>query len=61
MKKKTEEYNFIKGFSKISIAGICRKLKINRSALVNGKSREEHYILVKREIEKELARLYLDE
>ena len=55
----SEEYNYIRGFSKISIANICRNLKINRSNIMSGKTKKENYKLVKKEIEKEIAKLYL--
>lgn len=56
-----EEYKYIRAFSKISIASICRNLKINRSNIMSGKSKKENYKLVKKEIEKEIAKLYLGE
>ena len=52
---------FIQRFSQISIAGICRKLKIDRSNLVTGRTTEENILLVRKNIESELAKLYLIE
>ena len=56
---KNSEYKYIRGFSSISISGICKKLKINRSSLISGKTKTKNYTLVKREIEREIAKLYL--
>lgn len=56
---KNSEYEYIRGFSSISISGICKKLKINRSSLISGKTKTKNYTLVKREIEREIAKLYL--
>jgi hypothetical protein len=50
---------FIQNFSKISIAGICRKLKIDRSNLITGRTSEENIKMVRKYIESELAKLYL--
>jgi len=58
-KIKSEDYQYIRSFSKISIANICRKLNINRSNIMSGKTKEKNYNLVKREIEKEIAKIYL--
>lgn len=60
-KNTSKEYKYVRGFSSISISGICRKLKINRSNIMSGRSKNEKYVLVKEEIEKEIAKLYLGE
>jgi hypothetical protein len=60
MKKEiTKELKFIKGFSKISISGICKKVNVNRSNLLNGTAGDDREKIVKEEIERELAKLYL--
>lgn len=61
MKEKeiTKELKFIKGFSKISITGICKKVNVNRSNLLNGTAGDDREKIVKEEIERELAKLYL--
>lgn len=60
MKKEiTKELKFIKGFSKISITGICKKVNVNRSNLLNGTAGDDREKIVKEEIERELAKLYL--
>lgn len=58
---KSSEYKYIRGFSSISISGICKRLKVNRSNIISGKGKQENFKLVKREIEKEIARLYLED
>lgn len=50
---------YIKNFSKIKISAICRKLFIDRSNLLNGRTSEENLIKVKEEIESEIAKLYI--
>lgn len=57
----TKEYKFIRGFSSISISGICRKLNITRAGIVSGNAKQEDIIKVKEELEKEYAKLYLGE
>lgn len=54
-----EDLLWIRGFTSITISGVCKKLKIDRSYLVGGYYPEEKYKLVRKEIEKEIAKLYL--
>ena len=56
-----ENLEYIKKFSKINIAGICRKLNIDRGNLINGRLKENVNKLVRQEIESELAKLYIIE
>ena len=56
---KTEEYKFIRGFTKISISGICKRLNISRCNIISGQGKASNFKLVKRELEKEIAKLYL--
>lgn len=53
-KKITNNLQYIKEFSKISVSSICRDLKIDRSNLLNGKLSEEKILLVKLEIQRKL-------
>lgn len=53
--------DFIKGFSKISIADICRKEKVNRSNILKVKNDSEKTKLVRERIESEIAKLYIKE
>ena len=54
----SNELEFIKGFSSISIAKICRELNVNQSNLVNGKTNHETVLKVKNRIELEYFKLY---
>lgn len=54
-----DDLEFIKSFSKISITNVCKKLKIDRSNLINGKTTKENIKKVRRELEREYAKLYL--
>lgn len=54
-----EDLDFIKKFSKINISKACRKLKINRANLLNGKTTKENILKVRRELESEYAKLYI--
>ena len=56
-----EDLEFINKFSKIKVASICQKLKINRSNVYNGRTTNENLKKVRREIESEIAKLYLIE
>lgn len=56
-----EDLEFINKFSKIKVASICQKLKINRSNVYNGRTTDENLKKVRREIESELAKLYIIE
>ena len=55
-----EDLVFIRGFNKISVTNICKKLKLPRTSIVTGRTLDiEKYKLVRKEIEKEIAKLYL--
>lgn len=60
-KRKMEDLEFINKFSKIKVASICQKLKINRSNVYNGRTTDENLKRVRREIESEIAKLYIIE
>ena len=53
-----DDLEFIKGFSKISVTAICKKLKINRGNLLNNRTTKENEKRVRTEIEKEIRDLY---
>ena len=55
------DLEFINKFSKIKVASICQKLKINRSNVYNGRTTDENLKKVRREIESEFAKLYIIE
>lgn len=54
---KDKYLQFIKQFSSISVAQICKKKGINRSNILNGKSSEQTTKLLYDEINKQLAKL----
>lgn len=55
------DLEFINKFSKIKVASICQKLKINRSNVYNGRTTDENLKRVRCEIESEIAKLYIIE
>lgn len=56
-----KDIDYIKNFSKITISGICRKLKVDRSSVLNNKAKEDKIKKVREEIENQVARLYIKE
>lgn len=54
-----EDLDYIKQFSKINITKACKKLKINRGNLLNGKTTKENIKKVRQELESEVAKLYV--
>lgn len=55
------DYKFIMGFNKIKLTKLCENLKIDRSNILNGKACDQKLFEVRREIEKEFAKLYFIE
>ena len=55
----TEDYKYMKKFFNIKISDIAKRLKLDRSYLAGGYYPEEKYKLVRKEIEKEIAKLYI--
>lgn len=56
-----DDLEYIKSVStNINISKICRKLKIDRANLVSGRTSKENIKKVRKEIESELAKLYID-
>lgn len=60
MNKSDEDLEFIKAFSKISVTNICKKKKVNRGNLLNGLSTKENSKKIRKGIESEVAKLYLE-
>ena len=58
--KTDEDLEFIKAFSKISVQDICKKKNINRSNLLNGRASKINSKRVRKGIESEVAKLYLE-
>lgn len=54
-----DDLEYIKSFSKINITKACKKLKINRSNLLNNKTTKENILKVRQELESEVAKLYV--
>lgn len=54
-----ENYKYMKGFTKITVSDICRKLKLSRPVIMQGNGTDEQYILIRKEIEKNIAKLYI--
>lgn len=53
------DYQFIKEFTKITVASICKKLDIARCNISNGQTTDENYRKVKNEIIRELLILMI--
>lgn len=54
-----EDFIFMRNFLAINLTEIAKRLKLNRSYLSSGGYSEDKYKLVRKEIEKEIAKLYL--
>ena len=59
-KKVDEDLEFIKKFSKISVQDICNKKNVNRANLLNGRSSKTNTKRVRKGIESEVAKLYIE-
>jgi hypothetical protein len=53
------DYQFIKEFTNITVASICKKLDIRSCNIFNGQTTEENYRKVKNEIIRELLMLMI--
>ena len=53
-----DDLKFIKEFSKITITGLCKRKKIDRSNLIANRTTKKNYRIIREEIEKEIARIY---
>ena len=56
-----DDLEYIKNFSKISIKKVCEKTKANRSNVLSGNASKKTINKVKRQIESEVAKLYIIE
>lgn len=54
-----EDLIYIKKFAKISIKKICRNLKIDYINTYRGRTTKKNYNLIKKQIESEIAKLYI--
>lgn len=54
-----DDLEYIKKFSKISIKKVCEKSKANRSNVLSGNASKKTINKVKKQIENEIARLYI--
>ena len=52
---------YIKKFTKITVKDACRKANVDRSNIFNGRASKKKINKVKRQIESDIARLYLME
>ena len=57
MNEDNEELKWIKAFSKITIANVCKDLKIDKSNLWAGRASDTNISKVKNEIQKRLREL----
>lgn len=57
--KINKDLEYIKNFSAIKITDICRKLKVNRQNVLNGRASKDNIKLVRKEIEKEIDKINL--
>ena len=60
-KENNEDVKFVLRFNKIRLTKICEKLNLSRTSINSGTSTLENFHKVRREIESELAKLYLDD
>lgn len=56
-----EDLRFIQGFAKIKVAAACRYFGYNQSNLIKGKSGRRAERNVRKYLERELAKIKLDE
>jgi hypothetical protein len=52
------DYEFIKEFREIKMTDICKRLKIQQTNIITGKTSDENLRKIKEEIMKELAGLF---
>lgn len=57
----SEDLIFIKKFSKITITKACKDLNVDVANLSNGKTTKENEKRVRKYLENELAKIYLEE
>lgn len=54
-----DDIDYIKNFSKITITRACKKSKVNRANVINGRASKKSISKVRKQIESDIARLYL--
>lgn len=54
-----DDLEYIKNFGKINIKKACQKVKVDRSNLYKGKVNQEDIKKVKRQLENDIAKLYI--
>ena len=59
-KKSSREYKIITNFNKITMTRICNNLKLNRKNISNGTAKFEDIKRVREELEKEIAKIFLE-
>lgn len=61
IKKDNKDFKFIRKFQKITISEISTKLNVPRTAISHGSTTEENLHKVRKEIEKEILKIYQEE
>lgn len=54
------DLEYIKKFTSIQVTKVCKKLKIDYSNLIAGRSSKKNAQLVRKELESEFAKLYIN-
>lgn len=54
------DLDYIKKFNSVQITKICKKLNIDYANLISGRSKKDNVKKVKKEIESEIAKLYIN-
>lgn len=54
------DLEYIKKFNSVQITKICKKLNIDYANLISGRSKKDNVKKVKKEIESEIAKLYIN-
>ncbi len=54
------DLEYIKKFNSIQITKICKKLNIDYANLISGRSKKENVKRVRKELESEFAKLYIN-
>lgn len=58
MKEKNKDYDFIRGFNRITIRSICKDLGIDAGNIISNRAKKENISNVKYEIERRYMKLY---
>lgn len=59
--KKKKDFDWIRGFSKISVSAVCKDLKLNKANVLMGTASDKNISLVKKTIEERLRNLDNDQ